>query len=388
MKDWKIDTVAAHLARRKDRGPVVDPISVSTTYVLGGVEEARGLAQSRAPTEYYSRWGSPTARVVEDAVAALEGGSYGLATASGMGAISSCLMAILGRGDHAVAGKSLYTATTELMTRHLPRFGVETTFVDPTMPGAFEEAVREETALIYVETPANPNMIITDISEAVRAARDVGALVVADNTFATAVNQRPLTMGVDVVLHSATKYLGGHSDVTGGVVVTRDEDVFERIWDAYKLLGPTLGALDAFLISRGLRTLPLRVRRQNATAQGLAEFLEDHPLVSKVHYPGLPSFPQHQLARRQMHGFGGMLSFEVKGGYEAAKRFVEGVKLAYLAVSLGGPETLVEHAASMTHGPLTERERAQAGIPEALVRVSVGLEDLEDLKEDFDQALR
>jgi methionine-gamma-lyase len=388
MDGWKMETVAAHLARRKERGPVVEPICVSTTYIMRGVEEARSLAEAIAPEEYYSRWGSPTTRMVEDAVAALEGGSWGLAAASGMGAISSCLLALVRQGDHIVAGKSLYTATVELMTLYLSGFGVETTFVDPTRPGAFSEAVGPETAVVYVETPANPTMMITDFEEAVEAARKVGALVVADNTFATPVNQRPLELGADIVVHSATKYLGGHSDVTGGVVVTRDQATFERIWGTYKLLGPTLGALDAFLVARGLRTLPLRVKRQNATAQGLAEFLEDHPKIATVHYPGLSSFPWHELARRQMDGFGGMLSFELKGGYEAASGFVEGLKLGYLAVSLGGPETLVEHAASMTHGPLTEEERAESGISESLVRVSVGLEDLEDLKEDFHQALR
>ncbi|MFQ5837277.1 MAG: trans-sulfuration enzyme family protein [Thermoplasmata archaeon] len=388
MRDWKIDTLAAHLTRRGMPGPVVDPIAVSTTYVLKDVEEGARFAQARAPTTYYSRWGTPANRLVEDTVAALEGGTYGLATGSGMGAISSALMAVLSEGSHIVAGRSLYTATTEMMTRFLSGYGVETSFVDPTRKGAFEDCVRDQTAVVYVETPANPTMLITDIAEAVEAAGKVGALVFVDNTFATPVNQRPLELGADVVLHSATKYLGGHSDVTGGVVVTRKEDLFERIWETYKLLGPMLGAVDAFLIGRGIRTLPLRVRRHNETAQGLAEFLEDHPRVSRVHYPGLTSFPQHELARRQMMGFGGMLSFELEGGYEAAVSLVERLQLALLAVSLGGPQTLVEHAASMTHGTLTREEREEAGIPEGLVRVSVGLEDVEDLKEDFDQALR
>ncbi|MCJ2520259.1 MAG: aminotransferase class I/II-fold pyridoxal phosphate-dependent enzyme [Candidatus Thermoplasmatota archaeon] len=388
MKDWKIDTLATHLAQEGSPGPVVDPIAVSSTYTLKDVKEGARFAQEKAPTTFYSRWGTPTNRLLEKAVAALEGGSYAIATASGMGAISSALLAMIGKGSHIVSGKSLYTATTEMMIRHLPRFGVETSFVDPSREGAFEEAVKEGTSLIYLETPANPTMLITDISEAVRAAREVGAVVLADNTFATPINQRPLELGVDIVLHSATKYLGGHSDVIGGVIVTRERELFERIWETYKLLGPTLGAVDAFLISRGIRTLPLRVRRHNQIAQALAEFLEGHPMVSQVYYPGLRSFSQYDLARRQMKGMGGMLSIELKGGYDAAVALVEGLEVGRLAVSLGGVETLVEHAASMTHGPLTRKERRAAGIPEGLVRVSVGLEDLEDLKEDFDQALR
>lgn len=286
-----------------------------------------------------------------------------------------------------MAGRSLYAATTELLTRHLAKFGVETTFVEPTDPDAFAAAVTDRTRLVYVETPANPTLQLTDLAAAAAAGHEAGATVLADNTFASPVNQRPLDFGVDVVLHSATKYLGGHSDVSGGVVVTRDAALCETIWETYKMLGPTLGPLDAFLVGRGIRTLPLRVRHQNETAQALAEFLEGDGRVAAVHYPGLPSFPQHDLARRQMRGFGGMLAFELVGGYEAALRFVESVEVAALAVSLGGVETLVEHAASMTHGTLTSQERKTAGIPEGLVRVSVGLEDREDLVEDFDAAL-
>ncbi|MFQ5918638.1 MAG: trans-sulfuration enzyme family protein [Thermoplasmata archaeon] len=385
--DWKVDTLAAHLARRGGPGPIVDPISVSSTYRLRDVKEGARFALDKAPLGLYGRWGAPTNRAVEEAVAVLEGGTHALVTASGMGAISPAILTTVSRGDHIVAGKSLYSGTAELMLHTLPRFGVETTFVDPTRAGAFREAVREETTLVYIETPANPTMFLTDMEEAADAAHAVGALAMADNTFASPINQKPLDFGIDVVLHSATKYLGGHADVTGGAVVTGDRALFEKIWDLYKLLGPTLGAVDAFLIARGIKTLPLRVRRQTATAQGLAEFLADDSHVAAVHYPGLPSFPQHDLAKRQMSGFGGVLSFDLVGGYEAAVRFAEGVELASLAVSLGGVETLVEHAASITHGMLTPEELAAAGVEEGLIRVSVGLEDLEDLKEDFAQAL-
>ena len=305
-----------------------------------------------------------------------------------MGAISAAILAAVSKGDRVVAGKSLYSATTELLNRVLPRFGVQTTFVDPAKRGAWRDAVTEKTTLVYTETPANPTMGLTDLREAADAAHAVGALAYTDNTFATPINQRPIEHGIDVVLHSATKYLGGHTDVTAGAIVAKSEELWERIWFLYKVLGPVLGPMDAYLVRRGLRTLPQRVRQQNASAQALAEFLEDHPKVARVHYPGLKTFPQHALARRQMDGFGGMLSFEIAGGHAAGVRFVESVEVATLAVSLGGTETLVQHPASMTHGPLTDEERKVSGISEGLIRVSVGLEHVDDLIADFAQALK
>jgi len=367
---------------------MVTPIYANSTWALSSARQGAEFAVATAPESYYTRWGNPTLRELEDALADLEGGARALATGSGMGAIASAILACVQRGDHVVAGASLYTATTEIFTRLLPRFGIETTFVDPRRPGAWKAAVRPGTTLVYVETPANPTMMITDIREAVSAAKSVGATTLADNTFASPVNQRPIEFGVDGVLHSATKYLGGHSDVVAGAIVTRTKRLFDQIWFVYKMLGPTLGPFEAFLVRRGIKTLPLRMQAQSGTAQSLAEFLEDHRSVRAVHYPGLKSFPQHTLARKQMSGFGAMLSFEMKGGYRAGKRFVESVDVATLAVSLGGPETLVQHAASMTHGPLTDEERRISGIAEGLVRVSVGLEDADDLIEDFDTAIR
>lgn len=364
------------------------PIYASSTWALESARQGAEFAAETAPESFYTRWGNPTVRDLEDAVADLEGGARGLATGSGMGAIASAILTCVGAGAHVVAGASLYTATTEIFTRLLPRFGITTTFVDPRVPGAWYDAVRAGTRLVYIETPANPTMTITDIREAVMAAKSVGAKTLADNTFATPVNQRPLEFGVDAVLHSATKYLGGHSDVVAGAAVTAKAPLFDRIWFTYKMLGPSPSPFDAFLVRRGLKTLPLRMRAQTATAQVLAEFLEAHPAVRAVHYPGLKSFPQRSLARRQMSGFGGMLSFELKKGYRAGRRFVEAVEVATLAVSLGGVETLVQHPASMTHGPLTDEERQTSGITEGLVRVSAGLEDTEDLTEDFDRALR
>jgi methionine-gamma-lyase len=361
---------------------------MSSTFRLRDARQGGEFTRAIAPKEYYTRWGNPTVADLEDTVAKLEGGTRALATGSGMGAIAPAILTFVTGGGRVVAGKSPYAATAEIFEHLLPKFGVKTTWVDQRRPGAFEEAVDADTHLVYVETPANPTMMITDLREAVKAARSVGATVLADNTFATPINQRPIESGVDVVLHSATKYLGGHTDVIAGVAVTRTRPLFEKLWYTYKLLGPAIGPFEAFLVRRGIKTLPLRVHRQNRSATALAEHLDGHPAVAKVHYPGLRSFDQYRLARRQMEGFGGMLSIELKGGYSAGLRFVESVRLATLAVSLGGAETLVEHPASMTHGTLSAKERALMGIGDGLVRVSVGLEDPDEIIEDFDRALR
>lgn len=384
----KPSTRAIHGRRKRGHGPLVTPIYASSTWSLTSVRQGAGFSRATAPEAFYTRWGNPTSRDLEDALADLEGGARALVTGSGMGAIASAILTSVDQGDEVVAGASLYTATTEIFTRMLPRFGVRTRFVDPRRPGAWRDAITEGTRLVYVESPANPTMMITDFSEVVRAARSVGARVLADNTFATPINQLPLALGADAVLHSATKYLGGHSDAVAGAVVAAKPSFFHKVWFTYKMLGPTLGPFEAFLVRRGVKSLPLRMRQHNANAQSLAEFLHDHRSVKAVHYPGLPDFPQHALAQRQMAGYGAMLSFEPRGGYRAGRRFVERVKVATLAVSLGGMETLVQHPASMTHGPLTDEERRTSGITEGLVRVSVGLEDVDDLIEDFDAALR
>ncbi len=383
-----VSTRAIHGVRKRGYAPLVTPIYANSTWALESVRQGAAFSHATAPEAFYTRWGNPTLHDLEAAISDLEGGSRALVAGSGMGAIASAILTCVDRGDHVVAGASLYTATTEIFTRLLPRFGVRTSFVDPREPGAWSRAATPKTRLVYVETPANPTMILTDFHEAVRAAQSVGATCLADNTFASPINQRPLEFGVDAVLHSATKYLGGHSDVVAGAVVTRTPRLFSRIWYTYKMLGPALGPFEAFLVRRGVKSLPLRMRQHNANAQALAEFLEGHRAVKAVHYPGLRAFPQHALAKRQMRGFGAMLSFEPRGGYRVGKRFVESVRLATLAVSLGGMETLVQHPASMTHGPLTDEERRTSGVTEGLVRVSVGLEDVDDLIEDFDSALR
>ena len=384
----KPETAVIHPRKEKGHGPIVEAVNLATTWRLESAKQGAELSTAHGPEAFYTRWGNPTTRVLEESVAELEGGARAIATGSGMGAISPAILTFLSNWDHVVAGKSLYSATTELFTRILPRFGVKTTFVDPREKGAWSSAITKKTTLLYAESPANPTMDLTDLNEAAEVAHSVDAIAMIDNTFATPINQRPIEHGFDVVLHSATKYLGGHADVTAGMIVAKTEELWHKIWYTYKVLGPVLGPIDAYLVRRGLRTLPQRIRQQNASAQALAEFLADNEHVSHVYYPGLPTFPQHALAKRQMDGFGGMLSFEIQGGHAAGVRFVESVEVATLAVSLGGTETLVQHPASMTHGPLTDEERAVSGISEGLIRVSVGLEYVEDLIADFARALK
>lgn len=385
-RDWTPDTLAVHPSRRKGNVPLSVPIHQSATWQLESSEQGARYAKETAPTDFYTRWGNPTTRRLEEALARLEGGQAALCTASGMGAISSAVIATLGGSGHVVAQRALYSATTELFDRVLPPYGCSATYFDPTKPETLERALRPDTKLIYIETPANPTMEITDIAGVVDAARRRGIPVLCDNTFATPLNQNPLPLGCHGVMHSMTKYISGHSDATGGVVVGSKPWV-GKVWYAYKILGPALAPHEAWLVLRGLKTLGVRMERHNANAMRLASWLEPHPKVARVNYPGLEGFPQHALASKQMRGFGGMLSFELKGGFASAKRFCEAVDLATLAVSLGGVETLVQHPASMTHGVLTDAERARAGVDAGLIRVSVGIESADDLMADFEQAL-
>ena len=319
-------------------------------------------------------------------MADLEGGERCLGFASGMAAVSTVLLGLLEPGSHVVAGTSLYTATTMMLGNELPKTGIAVDSVDSRDPESFAAAIRPATKMFYIESPSNPLILLADIGAVCRIAKAHGLRTVADNTFATPCNQRPLAMGADVVIHSATKYLGGHSDVLGGCVVTNSETA-ERLWHKRTLLGGCLDPFAAWLLLRGAKTLALRVERQNANALAVAQALENHPAVARVYYPGLASHPQHDLACRQMNGFGGMLSFDLAGGRAAGEQFVSSTQVALLAVSLGGVETLVEHPASMSHALLSEEEFAQAGIPPGLIRMSVGIEDVTDLLDDVPRVL-
>jgi methionine-gamma-lyase len=367
-------------------GPIAAPIWQSSTFGFSSPEEVAGASTTDRPGAFYTRYGNPNFSAVEDAVAALEGGESALVTGSGMGAIMLVFTGLLEQGDHVVAQKAHYVGTMKALEHWLPRHGIEVTRVEQTDPSAFEAAIRPNTKLIYLETPTNPTLSLTDLAAVAEIARARGIATCVDNTFPSPINQRPIEHGVDLIVHSATKYLGGHSDLTAGVVVG-DAERLRELWETLIVYGMILHPFEAWLLARGLQTLPFRIERHNANAMALAEFLDSHPKVERVHYPGLASHPQHELARRQMHGFGGMVVFELDGGFQAARDLAARLRLARLAVSLGGPETLVVHAASMIHSQLTSDQRAAAGISDRLVRVSVGLEDPEDIIGDFERAL-
>ena len=345
------------------------------------------MAVAVAPPAYYGRLATPNTKQVEGMLADLEGAEAALAVGSGMAAVTIALMANLRAGDHVVAQVTHYTATLTQMTTTLPRYGIAVTQVDQTDTEAFARAIRPNTRLLYTESPTNPTLDLTDLRATAAIAHAAGALAVTDNTFASSYNQRPLELDYDVVIHSATKYLNGHSDVTAGVILSTRERV-AAMWDYLRQYGPVLHPFDAWLLQRGLRTYTLRMERHNQNAAAVARFLEAHPAVARVYYPGLASHPQHDLARQQMSGgFGGMIAFEVAGGYEAAYRFVAHTELCVLAVSLGSVETLIAHPASMVHSFQSPDERDAAGIAPGLIRLSVGIERAEDIIDDLDRAL-
>jgi methionine-gamma-lyase len=358
----------------------------ASAYAFPSAEEGAAVHEGDRPGHFYGRMGSPTQSALEEALANLEGGETGLAFASGMAAVSSLLLTVLEPGDHIVAPRVLYATTASLLDGLLRTHGVEITYVDGTDPGAFDSAIRDGTRVLYAESPANPTLDLVDLDAVARLGRERGILTVADNTFATPVNQRPLELGIDVVVHSATKYLGGHGDVVAGALVGPG-DLLERVrWETLKHLGGVIAPDSAWLVLRGIRTLPIRMERHNRNALEVARRLEDHPRVVRVRHPGLASHPQHALAARQMSGFGGMVAFELDG-LEEARRTVDRLELCTLAVSLGDVATLVQHSASMTHASVPPERRRAAGIRDGLLRVSVGLERAEDLIRDLERAL-
>lgn len=384
--EWSLATRTVHHPEVvAASSPLAAPLYQSSTFRADRAATVAAYAQQVQPGAFYTRWGNPTTEAWEKLMAELEGGEAGLAFASGMAAVSTTLLALLKPKDHVVAGASLYTATTKMLTQDLPAWGVETDLVDPTDAEAFARAAKESTRMFYVETPSNPTMLLTDVEAVASAARQRGIATVVDNTFATTYNQKPLAAGADVVVHSATKYLSGHSDVVAGCVVS-DRATCDRIWQQRTLLGGSIDPFAAWLLLRGMKTFAIRMERHNQNALAVARWLETQKGVARVMYPGLASHPQHELARRQMHGYGGMVGFELAGGRAAGSRLVESTRLAVLAVSLGGAETLIEHPASMSHAVLSEYSLRRAGIPAGLIRLSVGIEDPDDLIADLAQA--
>ncbi len=370
-------------------GDLNPPIHVSSTYTFPTVEDGAARFAGEQAGYVYSRVGNPTTVLLEQRLADLEGGEAALVTASGMGATTSLLWTLLKPGDEVIADKTLYGCTFGFFNHGLARFGVKITHIDLTDPANLAAAIGPATRVVYFETPANPNMRLVDIAAIAAIARRHGALTVVDNTYCTPYLQRPLELGADYVVHSATKYLGGHGDLLAGAIVGPRESLDEVRFQGLKdMTGAVLSSQDAFLILRGLKTLVLRMDRHCANAQALAEFLAGHDQVAVCHYPGLADFPQYDLARRQMARPGGMVAFELKGGIEAGRRFMNALGLVTRAVSLGDAESLAQHPASMTHSFYTPEERAAHRISEGLVRISAALEDSDDLLADVEPALR
>lgn len=388
-KELAADTVAIHAGHEAPGcvAPVAVPIYQTVSFHLESAEQAARLFAHEEDGYVYTRYGNPTIAAFEEKIAALEGGDAAHAAASGMAAISTATMTALSSGDHVVCCDCVYSGTFELFSSILPKWGVQTTFVDGADVDAFRDAMRPNTKLCYLESPGNPTLKVIDIRAVAAMAKAAGCLVMVDNTFATPINQKPLALGADVVLHSATKYIGGHGDMIGGVIVG-SKDFVQQAWHTHIILGGAVSPLNAYLALRGVQTLPLRVRQHNHNALEVARALEGHLAVASVSYPGLPSHPQRAVAARQMTGFGGMVCFELRGGLEAGRALMNAVRLCTLAVSLGDTKTLICHPASTTHASVGPEERLRRGITDGLVRLSVGLEDPGDIVADLDQALR
>jgi methionine-gamma-lyase len=365
---------------------VAPPIYQTATFSAPDAELFAHVATESRGKDFYTRYGNPNHAQVAAVVAELEHTEVAMVTASGMAALTTAVLGLVSAGDHVIGQRSTYGGTASVLMNLLPRLGVSVTQVDQADVTAFEKALTPHTRLMLLETPSNPLLQITDLGAVADLAHAHGVLTMADNTFATPVNQRPADFGVDLVWHSATKYLNGHTDVSAGVLAGSAE-ILDRVWETGVLTGAVLGPFDAWLLLRGLRTLPLRMPRHNANGQALAEVLQDHPVVARVHYPGLPSHPQHGLAGKQMSGFGGVLAVELHGGFEAADAFLGRLHHFVRSASLGGVESLAVHPASMWRGMLSVDQIAASGVPLGLVRLAAGLEDTADLVDDVINAL-
>ena len=385
---FRLDTLLTRTDRAAGSPADVAPV-LHQTATFRASDDATFLQMASTPRHvaYYTRDGNPTISDVESLIAALEGAESCLLTASGMGAMSTAVLGLVRQGDHVVAQRTHYMGTTQLLSEVLPRFGVEVSVVDQLDPGAMEQAVTAKTRLLIVETPANPLLTLTDLARVAVLGRSCGVLTLCDNTIGTPVNQQPIGLGIDLVVHSATKFLGGHHDLMAGAIVGA-RTLVDQIWRSHVVLGAVSDPFAGWLLMRGLRTLALRVQRQNQTALRVARHLAEHPKVARVHYPGLTSHPQHALAARQMRGgFGGLLSFELRDGFEAGNKFVNTMRLPARAVSFGGFESLATQPAAMWAGSIGDSAAEAAGIVPGLIRLAVGLEHPDDLLEDLDRTL-
>lgn len=377
---YGFSTAAIHAGQEADptTGALITPIYQTATFVLEELGVNKGYQ--------YARTHNPTRSALEVALAQLEGAKYGLATASGLAAASTVLNT-LSTGDHVICGEDVYGGIYRLFEKVYRRFGIDFTYVDARNLDAVESSVQKNTKLIWIETPTNPLLRLADIEAIARLAKNKGVKLAVDNTFASAYFQRPLELGADIVIHSTTKYISGHSDIIGGAVLTSCDRLYEDLQFNLNAVGAVPGPVDCFLVLRGLKTLSLRLREHERNATAVAHFLAKHPAVEKVYYPGLPTHPQHELARKQMSGFGGVVSFVVKGGHESARSVVNNTELFQLAESLGGVKSLICQPASMTHKPIPKEVREPLGIVDGLIRLSVGLEDCEDLIADLESVL-
>ena len=368
-------------------GSATVPIYQTSTFKFDSAEHGAACFAGDSDGYIYTRIGNPTIHALETLLADLEKGCGGIATSSGMGAVNTVYGAMLSQGDHVVSSAAVYGPSRVVLETYYKKFGIEATFVNTADVEEVRKAIRPETRLLYIETPSNPTMDITDLKACCALAHQHGIPVAVDNTFCSPYLQRPLEMGADIVLHSLTKFINGHADIVGGVVIAKDEALYKKLRSVMVTLGFNMDPHQAYLVIRGVKTLSIRIDRAQESAMKIATYLENHPKVDWVKYPGLASHPQHELAKVQMDGFGSMISFELKGGIEAGRKLMNSVEMAILAVSLGGVETLIQHPASMTHSKVSAEGKEKAGITDGLVRYSVGIEDVSDLIADLDQAL-
>lgn len=390
MNDSKhIETQAIHSGRINDEqfGSLATPLYQTSTFVFDNAEQGAERFAGESEGYIYTRLGNPTTRQLEMRVAAMEGMEDAAATATGMAAVSGALIANLQCGDHIISSSAVYGCSFALMSHMLTKFGIEVTFVDMTEPENITKAIRTNTKLVFLETPINPNLVVLDLEKILAITKKHQLISVVDNTFLTPVLQQPAKYGADIIIHSATKYLNGHGDVVAGIICSNSEMISHIKLTALKDIGATISPHDAWLILRGLKTLPIRIERHCQNAQVLAEFLEAHPNVSQVYYPGLKSHPGHKFIGNQMKAAGGVIAFELNTNLSGGSAFINRTKLFSIAVSLGDAESLIQHPASMTHSPYSEEERREAGISDSLIRISAGLENVDDLIADLKQSL-
>jgi methionine-gamma-lyase len=390
VRKWGRTSQTIHAGQGVDpaTGAVAPPLIQSSTFAFDNCAQGAARFSGNADGFIYTRMGNPTIARLEEAVSTLENGAGGLATGSGMSALCTIMWALLNQGDHIVGTSSVYGPSRVVIERDFSRFGVESSFVDTSDLSAVEAAIKPSTKVIFVETPANPTIVLSDIKAISKIAKKHGAILVVDNTFASPILQRPIELGADVVMHSMTKFINGHTDVVAGMIVPSTKELLDKIRPVHFYLGACMDPHQAWLVLRGFKTLALRVRACQENARKVAVFLEEHPKVEWVRYPGLKSHPQHELAESQMDGPGALISFEIKGGLKAGTKLLDNVELMTLAVSLGGIETLIQHPSSMTHAAMSPEARITAGISDGLVRVSVGCEDVEDIISDFENAMK